>query len=1394
MIQQFVDSAAWDVIGWTLLHYVWVGAALGAAAWVLRRVVGRLSPTLRYAAALGMLVLLAVAPGVIAWQIVERRQPAVALAINLPAPMPTEHGAAMAAMLSEPPRGAAALPPMATRLPPVAPESTEAFVTRTAREFLATAVRWAPAAWLLGMPLTLGLLATGLAGASRLRRGATLLVEGPVWETTVRWSEALRIARRVAVGVSERVVAPMAVGILRPTILLPAAVLAGHTPAQLEMILLHELAHIRRADNLINVLQRVCEAVLFFQPAVWIVSRWVRLEREHCCDATVLGYTGDPQGYAETLASLAIPGVSPAYAAAAMANHQLVTRIQNILNVQEQTMSLSPKLAAFVGGLMLVLGLSLATAQDARNEETATKQADAEIAASKQHDSTNRMASGVGAANDAESLKAMATFFDGIHERPGGTTVEGQNAATGSMAAMLAYMTAAGKAARRGWGAEQATGAPDVTAAGDSESAWASLTPDGQDEWLELDYADAVPAVAVMIVCNQSPGAIAKVTVFDAKNPGLAYTWAGEDSGKRDGDRAVSVFSLPVSMTTTKVRVDVASTKVVGWNEIDAVGLIDASGKTHWASGATASSTYADRDASRQTASQFDNAVRGSFDAADGAMRTNRLNADATKSVARNWGPEQATGAPNVNGEGDDPHAWASKTPDGAREELTLEYSKAVETVAVLVYQSCNPGAVNEIRAAASQQRSAPILGKTAVAALFQKTTVETGPWQTVFESRHADGANLKASPMVVVLKAPMAIDHLNLVLDSPAVAGWNEIDAVGLLDAKGALHWATAATASSTYAEIVAPSGYDGLRAATLDMTAATGGDPSARPSADLVKLQNQQSELEQQAAAATARWQHAQSKLADFKRRPVMDTMIDEALENDPVYLEMTQRTIQLERAYELQKAAGANDSLNRLAQSYAQAQAQLKDYRQRAAEKVRKQIEEPAETDLRSARREADMLAQQAAAMKTKVEKAMADSRNTKAKSKNEAPETAHEHWMKAMQAVQDRANIDPDVARAKADLEKRAAQLQAERAIYERTIEEMRREVQAAEALNKRAEATAQEKTALEKQAGEKLAVDRAIEFLKSHPEAESVDRKVLEQWIEEKASDPNVAADKAKNAAGQDDNAAIKQGEKRAAEAAAMKAKADADLHAAETALQQGRAEQAAKRLDAAAAQSAAGQPKLSGEIKMIAPVGQWATVKLPQVRFVAVRIEGRSAAIVKIDGDGALEVQCQQASDAELIGDDAKGNRYRVKVKFVVDPPKADDTEKEKAKADAARKRFHPAPEAKEEALAANDKAALASLELFGPAFRIMVGRDPSYDEVLAFAGSNYDVRAFAKIVESKQPQDQADAALFGGSNYRLQMLLKYLESVADKNAAARQWQSVLTPGKESAAEIGRSR
>ena len=217
-----------------------------------------------------------------------------------------------------------------------------------------------PGVWLSGSLATLALVATGLVGVERLRRSSRPLETDAIARRCRALAESLGVARRVGVAICDRLAAPVLVGIIRPMILLPAAALGGWSVEQVEMALLHELAHIRRHDNLITLLQRLAESLLFFHPVTWWLSGWVSLERELCCDRLVVEHTGRPEAYARMLAALAGAGPGPQSMALAMARRPLTTRIRRILDMEDRSMKMTLTeglglLAAAIAGTAMTL-------------------------------------------------------------------------------------------------------------------------------------------------------------------------------------------------------------------------------------------------------------------------------------------------------------------------------------------------------------------------------------------------------------------------------------------------------------------------------------------------------------------------------------------------------------------------------------------------------------------------------------------------------------------------------------------------------------------------------------------------------------------------------------------------------------------------------------------------------------------------------------------------------------------------------------------------------------------------------------------------------------------------------------------------------------------------------
>jgi beta-lactamase regulating signal transducer with metallopeptidase domain len=126
----------------------------------------------------------------------------------------------------------------------------------------------------------------------------------------------MRLARRVAVLVSESEIVPCVVGAVWPAILLPASLLTGVPAEHLRALLAHELAHIRRHDYLVNLAQMLVEALLFFNPFVWWISRQIRIEREAGCDALAAAATGEGNAYARALVDYAELRLNPVLAQA----------------------------------------------------------------------------------------------------------------------------------------------------------------------------------------------------------------------------------------------------------------------------------------------------------------------------------------------------------------------------------------------------------------------------------------------------------------------------------------------------------------------------------------------------------------------------------------------------------------------------------------------------------------------------------------------------------------------------------------------------------------------------------------------------------------------------------------------------------------------------------------------------------------------------------------------------------------------------------------------------------------------------------------------------------------------------------------------------------------------
>src|SRR6266566_531391 len=190
-----------------------------------------------------------------------------------------------------------------------------------------------------------------------IRTRENVAVDGAALEMLSDLGCRLEISRAVKLMKSALVQVPTVVGWLKPVILLPASTLSGLSPAQLEAILAHELAHVKRHDYLVNTAQCLFETLMFYHPVMWWISRCVREEREHCCDDVVVKVCGNRLAYAKALASLAVSRTGFRGFAFAAAGGSLLHRVRRLMGLPEGQAASTSRQAA--GLALIALGLLL---------------------------------------------------------------------------------------------------------------------------------------------------------------------------------------------------------------------------------------------------------------------------------------------------------------------------------------------------------------------------------------------------------------------------------------------------------------------------------------------------------------------------------------------------------------------------------------------------------------------------------------------------------------------------------------------------------------------------------------------------------------------------------------------------------------------------------------------------------------------------------------------------------------------------------------------------------------------------------------------------------------------------------------------------------------------------
>ncbi len=346
-----LDSAIAQAIGWALLHLLWQGVLVAAILAATLALLSRQSANARYLASCGALALLVVLGAATAYRAYDGdRESGVG-------------GRSDMALLAAPAPETLQSLSSDSRLP--APDSRLTTLATFAKSHLPQIVL----VWLTGVLfLSIRLLFGWLRAHAIAKRNAT--GAAPEWQRTAgRLAQALKLRRAVQLLESAAVEVPTVIGWLRPVVLLPAATLTGLSTEQMEMILAHELAHVRRNDFFVNLMQAVVETLLFYHPAVWWISHRIRVEREHCCDDVAVSVSGKPLVYARALTRLEELRVEDAQAFVAANGGSLIGRIRRLAGTRIESPNAPSRFVAGAALLTVLLALLIAPSLPLRGQQ-----------------------------------------------------------------------------------------------------------------------------------------------------------------------------------------------------------------------------------------------------------------------------------------------------------------------------------------------------------------------------------------------------------------------------------------------------------------------------------------------------------------------------------------------------------------------------------------------------------------------------------------------------------------------------------------------------------------------------------------------------------------------------------------------------------------------------------------------------------------------------------------------------------------------------------------------------------------------------------------------------------------------------------------------------------------
>ncbi|HBG26125.1 MAG: hypothetical protein A2Y10_08120 [Planctomycetes bacterium GWF2_41_51] len=349
--------------GWTLIHFTWQGTLIAILLAIALRLMRKSSSNVRYTAAFLALAVMAILPLITIRMIkiaVPAANPILLAANNI---QPLKMTSQIDTYLPQP-------KPLTKTSSPPKWSLKDRFI-KTAESLLPHLVCF----WLAGVFILSIWYLGGWTQLQRLRRQMVSPVSNEITAKLNQLSQVLGIHKVIDIFQSVLVVVPTVIGHFKPVILLPASAITGLSTEQISAILAHELAHIKRCDYLINILQTVIEILGFYHPAVWWVSCKIRQERENCCDDIAVQITGDNINYARALATMEEIRFGSGKLAVAAAGGNLFERIKRLLsdknsNIEKRSWLPSAIVILLIAGLLIPMTMTLSSCDKQKIEQS----------------------------------------------------------------------------------------------------------------------------------------------------------------------------------------------------------------------------------------------------------------------------------------------------------------------------------------------------------------------------------------------------------------------------------------------------------------------------------------------------------------------------------------------------------------------------------------------------------------------------------------------------------------------------------------------------------------------------------------------------------------------------------------------------------------------------------------------------------------------------------------------------------------------------------------------------------------------------------------------------------------------------------------------------------------